>query len=64
MACGPVSQSKSGRGPARLGDPFSFTPGGGALQGMTAMAMMWAAPWRAVAIVAEQAVRESGTPQD
>jgi len=64
MACGPVSHSTTGQGPVSLGDPFSFAAGGGMLQGMTAMAMLWAAPWQAVAIVAEQAVRETVRPQD
>lgn len=47
------------RGTAAPSDPFSFGPGHPMI---AAWAALWAAPWRAAAIVAQEAMRE-GTPR-
>jgi len=60
MPCGPMPRSGGNDSPVASGDPFSFAPGGALFQGMTTWATMWSAPWRAVAIVAEEALREGG----
>ena len=54
-------QPADNQGPEAMPDPFAFAATGGPWQGLMAVAMLWAAPWRAVAIVAEEAMRETGS---
>lgn len=44
----------------RNSDPFSFSENTALVQGLTAWTALWAAPWKAAMVVAEEALRESG----
>lgn len=64
MTCGPTLPDGSSQQPSAQTEPFSFSMTGHVAQGMTAWAAMWCAPWRAVAIVAEEAMRGPGSRDD
>ena len=64
MPCGSSAQSGLSNNQVVAGDPFSFTPGGAFMQGLSTWTAMWSAPWRAVAIMAEEALREGNSRQE
>jgi hypothetical protein len=59
MACGQFGSGSGQPGDRQKADPFSFAPEPMMTAGFGALAMMWAAPWRAACILASEAVRES-----
>ncbi|MEM1345122.1 MAG: hypothetical protein AAGI34_11155 [Pseudomonadota bacterium] len=52
------ARSKDQTASQTYAEPFSFADPAAMLQGFGMVAMMWAAPWRAAMVVAEEAMRE------
>lgn len=57
MVCGPANSGVGSDRREQAGDAFSFGADHGMMRGMTAMAQVWALPWRAAMIVASEAFR-------
>lgn len=58
MACGPTNVSGGRAASEAAADPFGFGGHSAFVQGMTTWAALWATPWRAAMVMAEEVVRE------
>jgi hypothetical protein len=64
MTCGPTASDTTGLGRDSLIDPFSFSATGALAQGFSTWASLCFAPWKAVAVVTEELMRETSGGRD